>query len=73
MDDDDDAEVPMMARQHDDHAETEPERDPAEGFGGEVTPVMPDGSATSHWDRDAEDEDSLVRHDPRPGEDAAGR
>jgi hypothetical protein len=31
-----------------------------EGFGGEPTPVVPDAAPSSHWDRDAQDEDALL-------------
>ena len=31
-----------------------------EGFGGEATSVVPDGSASSGWDRNAQVEDALV-------------
>jgi len=31
-----------------------------EGFGGEVTRVVPDDAPSSGWDRDAQDEDAIV-------------
>jgi hypothetical protein len=31
-----------------------------ESFGGEPTLVVPDAAPSSHWDRDAQDEDALL-------------
>jgi len=48
--------------------------DPAEGFGGEITSVTPDGTSSSRWDRNAVDEDALLGQgtaaEPAPVEDA---
>jgi hypothetical protein len=49
----------VAAMQQDPHGD--PEQDQAEGFGGEATSVSPDGTPSSRWDRDAEDEDALIR------------
>ena len=45
--------------------------DPAEGFGGEVTSVAPDGTSSSRWDRNAQDEDALL-HEPSTAEEDEG-
>ncbi len=69
-----------MARQQDPQGESaveaDPaETDPAEGFGGEITSVTPDGTSSSRWDRNAVDEDALVAQpveDARTNGDVAG-
>jgi hypothetical protein len=55
-----------LERADGDPAELEAKGDPAEGdsaegFGGEHTGVAPDDSRSSRWDRDAQDEDALLR------------
>jgi hypothetical protein len=35
-----------------------------EGFGGEVTRVVPDDAPSSRWDRNAQDEDALLSNGP---------
>jgi hypothetical protein len=61
----------MVDRRDDGHGGSTPEEPGAaadlggdtgltEGFGGEPTPVVPDAAPSSHWDRDAQDEDALL-------------
>ena len=70
-----------MARQQDAQGESAVEEhragadpsgtDPAEGFGGEVTSVAPDGASSSRWDQNAQDEDALL-HEPSTAEEGEG-